>query len=79
VAVNLSPTRESLLDNVSSTRIFKLVPIGTSGATTVAVLRGARLSLGLVRLWALTSRGIVSMAITAMKDTSLFEEVDFIL
>src|SRR5437867_5095068 len=35
VAVNLSPTRDSLLDSVSFKRTFKFVPTGTrTGATT---------------------------------------------
>jgi len=39
VAENLSPTRDSLLDNVSFSRTFKLVPTGTTGTLT-----GARLA-----------------------------------
>jgi hypothetical protein len=84
VAVNLSPTRESLLDNVSSTRIFRLVPIGTNGPTgacvvVVVVLRtAARLNRGLVRLCASASKGNTSMVSTTAIETNRFETLDFI-
>jgi hypothetical protein len=38
VAVNLSPARESLLDNVSLMRTFKSVPTGTKGTTRRVVV-----------------------------------------
>src|SRR6266700_2351308 len=47
VAVKRSPTRDSLLDNVFSRRIFRFVPTGTiaSGGLTVRLVD--RLSVGL--------------------------------
>src|SRR6476646_357821 len=83
VAVNLSPTRESLLDNVSSMRIFKLVPTGTMGPTGVVVVRvvvrrAARRNRGRVRLCASTSIGNDNITNRVNSDINRLELTDFI-
>jgi hypothetical protein len=71
-----------LLDKVSSTRIFRLVPIGTNGPTGtggVVVLRaGARLNRGFLRVCASANKGNTSMVSTTAIETSRFETLNFI-
>ena len=84
VAVNLSPTRESLLERPSSMRIFRLVPTGTIGPSgvvpvrAVVVRRTVRRSLGRVRLCAATSIGSDSITKRVNSDINRLELTDFI-
>ena len=54
VAVNRSPTRESLLDKVSFKRTFRFVPVGTRRAV---VVRGAARRKRGLRVWAVAKVG----------------------
>src|SRR6516164_979307 len=73
VAVNLSPTRDCLVDNVSFKRIFKLVPTGTSGA--VVLLGTGFRKTGLV-VWALARAGKMSVASRTVRALILLKFID---
>src|SRR5258705_6565927 len=81
VAVNRSPTRAFLLDNVSLILTFRSVPIGTKGVTAGLVVRFLtvdRRSLGLV-VCAVTNIGLYKSAAIVRATSNLILRFTFIV